>query len=282
MSTKHQAMTRFQAERQYVDVLGVRTACYRKGRGRTLVLLHGSSPGASSELNWFRNFDALADAGFDVLAFDQPGFGYSGVPEDHGIEFRYRHAAALLQQLDIGRAVLVGNSMGGLLAVLLHARQQENGLQVDGLVLAAQFPHFEIPAEIQARMQQHVARLSGVEPTLQSVRALTGNTLADHSHLTDELLQLRLEMLERTYDAHRARGRAGMGFDAQAVRAQPVAGPTLVVWGMDDHSLPVDIGVEAMKHFRDAEFVFLPHCGHWPQTEYAHHFNRLVAEFATR
>ncbi len=33
-----------------------------------------------------------------------------------------------------------------------------------------------------------------------------------------------------------------------------------------------------MKHFSDAEFVFLPRCGHWPQTEHAGHFNRLVGE----
>ena len=272
-------MTRIRADRQFVDVLGLRTAFYRKGRGPTLVLLHGSSPGACSELNWFRNFDALADAGFDVFAFDQAGFGYTAAPEDHGVEFRYRHAAAVLQQQGIRQAVLVGNSVGGLLAVLLHARQKENGLTIDRLVLAAQFPHFEIPADVRALMQQHVARLSGVEPTPESIRTLTSNTLADHRNLTDELLQLRLEMLGQTYEAHRARGRAGVGFDAEAVRAQPVAVPTLIFWGMDDHSLPVQIGVAAMQHFSNAEFVFLPRCGHWPQIEHADHFNRLVAEF---
>ncbi|WBY02385.1 alpha/beta hydrolase [Ramlibacter tataouinensis] len=275
-------MTAIRAQRRYVDALGVRTAYYRAGSGPVLVLLHGSSPGACSELNWFRNFDALAEAGFDVLAFDQPGFGYSSAPQDHGVEFRYRHAVAVLQALQVGRAVLVGNSLGGLLAVLLHGRQREAGLRIDGLVLAAQFPHFEIPAPTRARMQQHLARLGGVEPTAQSVRALTANTLADHANLTDELLQLRLDMLARTYEAHQARGRAGMQFDAQAIRATPVDAPSLVVWGLDDHSLPAEIGIEAMQHFSNAEFVFLPRCGHWPQTEHAGRFNRLATEFAQR
>lgn len=267
---------------QFAKVLGLRTAFHRRGSGPTVVLMHGSSPGACTELNWFRNFDALADAGFDVLAFDQAGFGNTDAPQDHGIEFRYRHAQALLEQLGIRRAVLAGNSMGGLLAVLLHDRQAEHGIRIDGLLLAAQFPHFEISAETRTRMQQHMSRLASVEPNPESVRTLTMNTLANHANLTPELLQLRLAMLERTYEAHKARGQAGTAFASERVRSRPVDAKALVVWGMDDHSLPMEIGIEAMKHFNNAEFVFLPHCGHWPQTEHAQHFNRIAAEFVQR
>lgn len=266
-------------DRKFAEVLGLRTAYYRAGRGRTIVLMHGSSPGASCELNWFRNFNALAEAGFDVLAFDQPGFGHTDAPQDHGIEFRYRHAKALLEDLGVTRTVLAGNSMGGLLAVLLHDRQSENGLRVDGLVLAAQYPHFEIPAAAAARMQQHMSRLASVEPNLESVRALTMNTLANHVHLTPELLRMRLSNLDRTFEAHVGRCRAGNAFDSSRVRSRAVNARTLIVWGIDDRSLPVEIGVEAMRYFTEAEFVFLPHCGHWPQTEHADRFNRLVAEF---
>lgn len=270
------------ADRRFVDVHGLRTAYYRKGRGPVVVLMHGSSPGACTELNWFRNFDALAAAGFDVVGFDQAGFGYTAAPEDHGIEFRYQHAKELLKALEIDRAVLVGNSMGGLLAVLLHDRQADTGIGVDGLVLAAQFPHFEISQATRDQMQRHMARLAGVAPDPESVRTLTMNTLANHANLTEDLLQLRLAMLDRTYEAHKARGKAGTAFDSEQVRSRPVAAEALVVWGIDDHSLPVEIGVEAMKHFNNAEFVFLPHCGHWPQTEHADHFNRLVGEFVQR
>lgn len=272
--------TCIRCERKFANVLGVHTAFYRKGSGKSLVLLHGSSPGACSELNWFRNFDALAEMGFDVIAYDQPGFGYSSAPQDHGIEFRYAHAKAFLHMLGIARAVLIGNSMGGLISVLLSERLRESAIAIDGLVLAAQFPHFEISDETKARMQQHMSRLAALEPNLESVRALTSNTLANHENLTEELLQLRLTMLARTYEAHKARGKAGAGFDSEAVRAKPVDTRTLIFWGIDDHSLPVEIGIEAMKHFSNAEFVFLPRCGHWPQTEHAAHMNRMIEEFA--
>ncbi len=143
------------------------------GRGPLLVLLHGSSPGACSELNWFRNFDALVRGRLrGASPLTSPGFGYSSAPRTMAIEFRYRHAEAVLQALDAGRSVLVGNSLGGLLAVLAAHRPSARGrLRIDGLVLAAQFPHFEIPAQTRARMQQHLARLASVEPTAPSVRA---------------------------------------------------------------------------------------------------------------
>lgn len=274
-------MAKIATPRSRIEALGIGTAIYRRqGRGPTLVLMHGSSPGACSELNWFRNFDALAELGHDVLAFDQPGFGYSDSPSDHSIEFRYQHARAVLQACGIGEAILVGNSMGGLLAVLLQHRVPSAELKVHGLVLAAQFPHFEIPAETRAAMQKHMARLSSLDPNLESVRQLTSNTLADHRFLTEDLLQLRLAMLERNYAAYKARATVGTGFDSAAVRSQPVAAPTLIVWGMDDHSLPMAIGQEAMQHFSQAQFLFLPHCGHWPQTEYAPLFNRMTHGFA--
>ncbi len=273
-------MVRIAAPRSSIKVLGLDTAVYRQqGRGPTLVLMHGSSPGACSELNWFRNFDALAAMGRDVLAFDQAGFGHSQAPADHSIEFRYRHALGVLQESGVRDCVLVGNSMGGLLAVLLQQRVPPEQLRVRGLVLAAQFPHFEIPAAVREAMQKHMARLAGVAPDLESVRRLTSNTLADHRNLTEDLLQLRLAMLERTFEAHQARGRAGTAFDSAAVRAQKVDCPSLIVWGMNDNSLPMAIGEEAMQHFSHAQFLFLPRCGHWPQTEYAALFNRMLHGF---
>jgi pimeloyl-ACP methyl ester carboxylesterase len=267
------------SQRSYIDVLGVRTAYYRKGSGRTLILLHGSSPGACSDLNWFRNFEVFADSGFDVIAFDQPGFGHSDAPEDHSVEFRYRHAEALLLALRVKSAVLVGNSLGGLLAVLLDHRLDKTKIRIEGLVLAAQFPHFEISAAVREATSKHTARLANLEPTFDGVKDLTCNTFADRSYVTDDLVRLRLSMLERTYPAHVARRQAGTTFDADEVRREKVTTSTLIIWGLDDHSLPVAIGVQAMDHFSNAQFLFLPHSGHWPQTEQTRIFNRSVMGF---
>ncbi len=271
--------TRIDCPLSHVDVLGVRTAFYRAGSGPTLVLLHGSSPGACSDLNWFRNFNALAAVGYDVIAYDQPGYGLSAAPDDHTVEFRYQHAQAFLEALDIRSVVLIGNSLGGLLAVLLDHRLDPSAIRVKGLVLAAQYPHFQIPDVTRAAMQKHIARLASLAADFDSVKNLCGNTFADKRFITDDLVALRLSMLKRNYPAYLERGKVGMGFDAESVRAQSVTTNTLIVWGINDNSLPMAIGLEAFSHFNNAQFLFLPHCGHWAQTEHEQVFNRTVLAY---
>src|SRR5689334_8325113 len=81
------------------------------GDGQPILLLHGWM--FSGDLNFWRNFDALADAGYRVLAVDHRGHG-RGI-RSHA-PFRLADcaadAAALLRQLDVGPAIVVGYSMG--------------------------------------------------------------------------------------------------------------------------------------------------------------------------
>ncbi len=272
--------------RQYADVLDIRTAYYRKGKGPTIVLLHGSSPGACSELNWFRVFDALAAQGYDVVAFDQPGFGHSEAPTDHSIEFRYRHAAAFLDSQGIDTAVLVGNSMGGLIAVLLEQRLPRRQLRVDGLVLVAQFPHFPMREEVLAKQQAHRARLGSVVPTFEGVQKLCQNTFFDAKLVSEEIVRLRLSMLAGgNWSAAQARAAMEDVFDAGSIRSV-VDVRTLIIWGQNDRSLPREIGIQALEHFSHADLLLLPRCGHWPQTEcttaFLHAMRGFLSEIRSR
>lgn len=98
----------------------------------TVVLLHGLM--ASGGLNWFQAFDHLGET-FRVIAPDQRGHG-------RGIRSwrRFRLAdcaddvAAILDALEIDRAIMVGYSMGGPVAQLVWHRHRE---RVAGLVLCA-------------------------------------------------------------------------------------------------------------------------------------------------
>jgi len=276
--------------RVFQDVAGIRTATYRSmpasgpdghGKPPTVVLLHGAAPGACSDLNWFRNLDVLAQAGYDVVAYDQPGYGYSAVPDDHSIEFRYRHAAAFLESLGVESVHLIGNSVGGLLSTLLYHRSaQRGGPRIRSLVLAAPFPFFDAPASAEAKLAQHRGRLSSIEPTIESIRALCLNTFNQPEQVTDEIVELRLAMLQgERWAAHKARAGISREFDRAAIRRAVLDVPTLMIWGLQDRSLPCDIGVAAFEHFSDARFLFLPRCGHWPQTEQAEMFNRAVVDF---
>src|SRR5699024_4375664 len=91
---------------KYKDVLGVKTAFFEHINDSTIstcIFLHGGAPGASTELNWFKNLDEAINNGLNVIAFDQVGFGYSSSPPngDHSVEFRYAHAVEFINTFQL-------------------------------------------------------------------------------------------------------------------------------------------------------------------------------------
>lgn len=109
------------AELHYVDV----------GRGLPVLMLHGNP-------TWsflYRGVIRRLREGFRCIAPDLPGFGYSSPPEGYGYTPR-EHAAwirQLLEELAIGRFMLVGQDWGGPIGLSLAVQRPE---QVEGLVLA--------------------------------------------------------------------------------------------------------------------------------------------------
>jgi 2-hydroxy-6-oxonona-2,4-dienedioate hydrolase len=272
------------SERRFSEIEGIRTAYYRHGKGARVVLLHGGAPGACSDLNWFRTFHFLAGSGYDVVAYDQPGFGHSAAPKDHSIEFRYQHAVAFLDSLEPGPINLIGNSIGGLLAVLLSLRRGAlKNVEVSSLMLAAPFPHFELSKALQEERSKHRGRLSGVEQTFESIQALCKNTFYDPSFANEDLVRFRLGMLQGdNWLAHKERAKVGSSFNMDSIKGLTVEVPTFVLWGRNDQSVQVEVGIEAMGHLPKAQFLFLPNCAHWPQIEQAEAFNDAAIEFLRR
>ncbi len=81
------------------------------GNDKTIVLLHGGGPGASSWSNFARNIPVLAKS-FHVIAVDQPGYGQSDKPTEHPQYFVHSASALndLLDTLEItGRVDLRGH-----------------------------------------------------------------------------------------------------------------------------------------------------------------------------
>lgn len=91
---------------------GLRVGYVDEGRGPALLLVHGWP---ETLRIWWRNVAPLAAAGFRVIAPDLRGFGTSDVAPDgfHDVPSHSRDLAALLDQLGVPRAVLVGGDLGG-------------------------------------------------------------------------------------------------------------------------------------------------------------------------
>jgi pimeloyl-ACP methyl ester carboxylesterase len=105
--------------------------------GRTVVLLHGKNFCAAT---WETTIVALTRAGYRVIAPDQVGFCKSTKPERYQYSFQQlaQNTHALLATRGIARAVILGHSMGGMLAVryaLMYPDAVEQLVLVDPLGL---------------------------------------------------------------------------------------------------------------------------------------------------
>ncbi len=126
------------------------------GDGPPVMLLHGWM--ASADLNWCGAYDALNDAGYRVLAIDHRGHARGLRPL---VPFRLADcaadAAAVLRELDVGPALIVGYSMGGAIAQLV-AREHPD--VVDGVVLSATALHWQDPETRRAFRTMGILGLS--------------------------------------------------------------------------------------------------------------------------
>jgi len=266
-------------KQQYLQVDGINTFVLSAGSGEPLLLIHGASPGASSLINWKLNMAALAAAGFTVFAYDQPGFGYTDNPADYSIEYRVRHAKALIERLQLDSYHVVGNSVGGYIAARLaleDKRVKSFVTTTSGSLSPAG------SAASQSLAQRHAADLREYEPSLENMKRLTLGTLFNKALVSEELVRERYEMsIGKNYEAQIAR--------RTAAKQRPVYDElthfgvkALLLWGNNDAGVSVERGIELFQRIPGAEFHLFDRCAHWVQWDQAERFNRLVSDFLRR
>jgi pimeloyl-ACP methyl ester carboxylesterase len=239
-------------ERGYVQVGSATIYAEISGAGRPLILIHGL--GGSSRC-WARNVPALARA-CRVHVIDLLGFGRS-----RGQRFVLRDAAGLLvrwmDQLGLGRASVVGHSMGGFIAACLAAQFPERVERL-GLVAAAALPVERLSLHHAWRI---VRRLSHLPLTLLLVLctdALRAGPVTLIKALRELLsTDIRLDLA---------------GIDA----------PTLIIWGEHDATLPLAVGRQLHRHLPQAAFLVLTGAGHFPMWDRPSAFNEAVMQFLGR
>lgn len=261
----------------YVDARGISTHYHDAGEGAPVVLLHGSGPGVSAWANWQH---AIPELSRDrrVLALDIVGFGHTERPA--GVTYSLRtwtdHVWSFLDALGIGRASLVGNSLGGRIALQMAEDDQD---RLDRVVLmGAPGVGMTITDGLQA--------LRAYEPSHEAMRHLLKTYFAvDPDLISDDLVRIRYEASAAPgaheayqlmfFDPRHAGGQLGITEDQ--VRA--VTRPTLLVHGREDRVVPVDVAWNMVRLLPDADLHVFSRCGHWTQIERAADFNAVVAQF---
>ncbi|TKD44354.1 alpha/beta fold hydrolase [Azotobacter chroococcum] len=248
----------------------------------TVVMLHGSGPGASGWANFNRNLEPLVAAGYRVVLMDCPGWSKSDpiICSGSRSDLNARALKGLLDAIGIDRAHLIGNSMGGHSAVAFALANPE---RVGKLVLmgggtGGASPFAPMPTE-GIKLLQGLYR----EPTIDNLKKMMSVFVYDTSELTEELFQTRLDnMLSRRDHLEnfvKSLAANPRQFPDFGPRLAEIKAQTLIVWGSNDRFVPMDTGLRLLAGLPNAELHVFNRCGHWAQWEHADKFNRMVLDF---
>lgn len=249
----------------------------RAGGGpHTVVLLHGIGGGRAM---WRHTLPALARAGYDALAVDLPGYGGSAALPAGGVDAMAQAVVDLLDALGCAQAVLLGHSMGGMVAQELAATAPA---RVAGLVLACTSPAFGKPAgDWQARfVRERLAPLDGgrgmaglaadLVPAMVSPGAAPGAAA--------DAMAVMAAVPEATYRRVLA---AIVAFDRRAA-LPAIRVPTLCLAGAHDRTAPPEVMQRMAAHIPGAGFAVLANAGHIANLEQPQAFNDAVVGFLRR
>jgi len=273
-------MTTLIYEERLVDAGEIRLNLVETGAGEPLVWLHGAGPGATGISNFRGNLPAFA--GHRNLVFDLPRFGKSDKPVlslERGEMFAPYAAEAIAHALDgigIERCSLIGNSMGGATAIRFAAEHPE---KVNRLVLMAAAG--TVPADWDGGFPEGLLKIvewmhSG--PSEQLVREFAALQVHDPDTITEEMIEERLKGAADPEIVSTNRETNALPGDLNPDLAR-VTAPTLLLWGREDRFIPLEWGLNALRHIPDAEMRILPRCGHWVQFEKREQFNQIVKDF---
>ena len=260
-------------QRDYVDVNGMNVYYAKAGDGPPLVLLHGLG---ASHLTCQENIEALATH-FTVYAMDIPGHGDS-VKE--GVSFIF----GFLDAMGLSSAALVGNLMGGLIALKSALAEPE---RITHLVLidTAGFGK-KIAPFLRLMSLPFVGELAERQATRSTANMLrqifAGKNIATEA-LIAELVRIRSLPGARSVVPKTLRESVdvfGMKRKHRLLGRLPdLPMPLMVVWGGRDRFFPVAHAYAAADMVPSTRLLVLPEAGHWPHMQEPDVFNAELIMF---
>ncbi|MCS7251864.1 MAG: alpha/beta hydrolase [Thermoflexus sp.] len=249
-----------------------------------IILLHSF---AASTFSWREVIKPMSNWG-TVVAFDRPGFGlterptrWTG-PNPYSPEAQADLTIQLMDALGIKRAVLIGHSAGGAIALLTILKYPE---RVEALVLIAPAVYIDNSVPDWARLLLDTPQIRRLGPLLVRSIRNWGLTLArsawhDPTKLTPEIEEgytrpLRAENWDRgLWEVVRASRPLRL-----ERRLAEIQKPVLVVTGDSDRIVPPEHSIRLSKEIPGGRLVVIPQCGHVPQEECSEPFLKAVEAF---
>ncbi|WP_342660814.1 2-hydroxy-6-oxo-6-phenylhexa-2,4-dienoate hydrolase [Rhodococcus ruber] len=271
-----------------VEAGGFRIRLNRAGprTGEAILFLHGSGPGATGLSNYAATVPAFADD-YDCLVIDQVGWGDSSHPAELPPSGRVRQLVlsnlALLDALGLDRVHLVGNSLGGVVALNMLTAAPERIGKVVGMG-AGGGGNTAPTGELLKLIEFYN------DPTLESMKQLISYMLYDPDLFGAEIDAIARDRLETALrpDVRRSHlltfGLPGPGPGLPGLRVpetslRRIDNDVLLVHGREDSVVPAESSEWLARRIPNARLHVVPHCGHWAQIEQTDRFVQLSTLF---
>jgi len=257
-----------------VLVNGISLNYEEKGQGEPVVLLHGLGSNLTA---WAEQMAALATR-YRAIALDLRGHGESDKPVgDYHLPVLSHDLYRFLRTLGIAEAVIVGQSLGGMVAQRFAL---DHGDMVRALVIsdsAARLPDAPRAEMLERARLAETEGMAGVLD-LAVATALSPAFVASHP---DFVAAFRARTLANDAAVHAAGAR--LVASVNCVEELPLLScPTLVLVGDQDVLTPPEAAREMVKSMPAASLVVLPNAGHAAYLEQPEAYNRAVLDFLAR
>jgi pimeloyl-ACP methyl ester carboxylesterase len=274
-----------------VEIPGATVSSLISGEGAgQLICLHGLG---SNKTSFFATVASLSPD-HTVHAIDLPGFGSSSKPARGDYDARYFARAVLgyMDAMGIERAHLVGNSMGGRVAMEVALDHADRVQTLSLLCPALAFRRNRELVPLVRLLRPELAAIPHPLPAYR-VRQRFWSLFARPERLDPAAADVAADEFCRTYRSRSARiaffaaarniyldpphGERGMW-----TRLAALAPPALFVWGEADRLVPAAFARHVAEAVPDAHQVVLPECGHVPQVELPERASDLIRNHVER
>jgi pimeloyl-ACP methyl ester carboxylesterase len=268
-----------------VDTRVGKLSALTAGTGDPVVCIHGLG---GTKVSFVPTVAALAER-YRIIALDLPGFGESDKPilAPYDASYFARSVIALLDRLQIERAHLIGNSMGGRVAIELGLRYRR---RVGGVALLSPALAWLRERPWKGLLRLPLPRLGLIQPTPRGIteaivrRLVPSGSDGWAAAGVDEFLRSYLTPRGRVafYEAARniyldePHGERGFW-----TRLRRLSAPTMFVWGRRDALVPIGFMKHVETTLPGARHLELD-CGHVPQLERPRETHAAIREFLSQ
>ena len=234
--------------------------------GETVVLLHGTASSLHTWEGWTKELSKY----YRVVSFDLPGFGITG-PEPNDVYTRERYLKFvddMMVKLNIESCYMAGNSFGGYLTWSYAVAHPEKVKKI-AILDASGYPRGDQPTPISFKLQ----KLAWLKPVLTHltpkslVRKGVEVVYYDDSKITEELVQLYMDLLLREGNRGGLMGKTMQITYDYTDEIKLVQCPTLIMWGDSDKLVNVDAAPKFHADIPNSELLIYENMGHVPMEE---------------